>query len=86
MARPMLAWQYTYEDIADLLGIELSTVRKSASRGDFDPCDLKSIMLYAAANAEESFRMELTLAAARLGRYSVGKPPRKSATKRKEKS
>ena len=37
-------FSFTYEDYAEMLGCSVESVRKHAQRGNFDPCDLVSVM------------------------------------------
>lgn len=37
---------FTYQDIADIVGLDVETVRKYSRDGAFDPNDLKSVVKF----------------------------------------
>lgn len=76
MARPVNTWTYDYAMLSRLFGIKEETIRTTASRGQFDPADLESVILFAASNASDDFKLKLIMAAARMGDRAAPKPPR----------
>jgi hypothetical protein len=80
MAPPRNEYTYTYETIANILGITVASLRSSASKGrnQLDPADLRSVLFYIAVNGPNDLRVDLMKAMIRAedSPYATPKPSR----------
>ena len=59
MARTPTQWSFTYQDIADVTRRDYNTVLQDRVRGDFDPEDLSSTVIYIWRWANKDLRYKL---------------------------
>ena len=74
-------WIFNYEDLVELTGLKHNTIYQHRARGNFDPDDIWSVMLWLARHARPELRNQLVMHAIAREKTEIGEM--KSSAKRK---
>lgn len=62
MARTSTQWAFDYEDLQKMTGMSSDAVRQAKSRDDFNPDNLRTVVLWLIRNGTVEFKQELASA------------------------
>jgi len=72
-----MEFQYTYRDLGRLSGMAINTVHQDARRGNLDPADLASVVVWLARHGKLALRRRMVFSALSRELASEPKPRRR---------
>jgi hypothetical protein len=67
MARPITQYSYNYEDIKKLTDLSRNMIHQYVTRGDLDPYNLESLVLFLARHGKDDLKLRMIRYAASWG-------------------